>query len=80
MPYSTPYFISREELPQANCNGLQTVQVSGLGANEKSEHIQPAWVTQSKNSKMHPIDMEIDTGAECNVMLLYKVDKFFGQE
>ena len=35
MPYSTPYFISREELPQANCNGLQTVQVSKLGANEK---------------------------------------------
>ena len=38
-PYSTPYFISREELPQANCNSLQTVQVSRLGANEKSEHI-----------------------------------------
>ena len=33
--YSTPYFISREELPQANCNSLQTVQVSRLGANEK---------------------------------------------
>ena len=62
MPYSIPYFISREELPQANCNGLQTVQVSRLGANEKSEHIRPAWVTQSKNSKMHQIDMEIDTG------------------
>ena len=39
MPYSTPYFISREELPQSNCNGLQTIQVPRLGANEKSEHI-----------------------------------------
>ena len=39
VPYSTPYFISREELPQANCNSLQTVQISKLGANEKSEHI-----------------------------------------
>ena len=80
MPYSTPYFISREELPQANCNSLQTVQVSRLGANEKSEHIRPAWVTQSKNSKMHQIDVEIDTGAGCNVMPLYKVNKLFGQE
>ena len=80
MPYSTPYFISREELPQANCNSLQNVQVSRLGANEKSEHIRPAWVTQSKNSKMHQIDVEIDTGAGCNVMLLYKVNELFGQE
>ena len=80
MPYSTPYFISTEELPQANCNGLQTVQVSKLGANEKSEHIQPAWMTQSKNSKMHQIDMEIDTGAGCNMMPLYKVNKLFSQE
>ena len=38
-PYSTPYFISREELPQTNCNSLQTVQVSKLRANEKSEHV-----------------------------------------
>ena len=37
--YSTPYFISREELPQAKCNSLKTVQVSRVGANEQSEHI-----------------------------------------
>ena len=37
--YSTPYFISREELPQANRNSPKTVQVSSLGANEQSEHI-----------------------------------------
>ena len=35
----TPYFISREELPQGKCNSLRTVQVSRLGANEQSEHI-----------------------------------------
>ena len=51
--YSTPYFISREELPQAKCNSLKTVQVSRLGANEQSEHIQPAWIAQSQNSKKH---------------------------
>ena len=28
--YSTPYFISREELPQVKCNSLKTVQVSRL--------------------------------------------------
>ena len=37
--YSTPYFISREELPQAKCNSLKTVQVSRLGSSKQSEHI-----------------------------------------
>ena len=37
--YSTPYFMSREELPQAKCNSLKTVQVSRLGANGQSEHM-----------------------------------------
>ena len=37
--YSTLYFISREELPQVNCDSLKTVQVSRLGASEYSEHI-----------------------------------------
>ena len=48
--YSTPYFMSKEELPQMTCNSLKTVQVSRLGANEQSEHIQPAWIAQSQNS------------------------------
>ena len=51
--YSTPYFMSKGELPQATCNSLETVQVSRLGTNEQSEHIQPAWITQSQNSKKH---------------------------
>ena len=37
--YSTPYFMSREEIPQAKCISLKTVQVSRLGANKQSEHI-----------------------------------------
>ena len=78
--YSTPYFISREELPQAKCNSLKTVQVSRLGVNEQSEHIQPAWILQSQSSKKHQVDVEIDTGAGCNVMPLYKVHELLGQE
>ena len=78
--YSTLYFISREELPQANCNSFKTVQVSRLGANEQSEHIRPAWIAQSQNSNKHQDDVEIDTGAGCNVMPLYKVEELFGQE
>ena len=78
--YSTPYFISREELPQVKCNSLKTVQVSRLGANKQREHIRPAWIAQSQNSKMHKLDVEIDTGAGCNVMPLYKVHELFGQE
>ena len=68
--YSTLYFMSREELPQAKCNSLKTVQVSRLGANE---HNQPAWLAQSQNSKKHQVNIEIDTGAGCNVMPLYKL-------
>ena len=75
--YSTPYFISREELPQVKCNSLKTVQVSRLSANEQSAHIQPAWIAQSQNSMKHQVDIEIDTGAGCNVMPLYKVHETF---
>ena len=78
--YSTPCLISREELPQVKCNSLKTVQVSILGANKQSEHIQPAWIAQSQNSKKHQQDVEIDTGTGCNVMPLYKVHELFGQE
>ena len=78
--YSTVYFMSKGELSQTTCNSLKTVQVSRLGANEQSQHIQPAWITQSQNSKKHQQDIEIDTGAGCNVMPLYKVQELFGQE
>ena len=37
--YSTPYLMSKGELPQTTCNSLKTVQVSRLGANKQSEHI-----------------------------------------
>ena len=78
--YSTPYFIFREELPQAKCSSLNIVQVSRLGANEQSEHIQLAWIEQSQSSKKHQVDVDIDTGTGCNVMPLYKVHELFGQE
>ena len=78
--YSTPYFMSKEELPQTKCNSLKTVQVSRLGVNEQGEHMRPAWIAQSQNSMKHHLDIEIDTGAGCNVMPLYKVQELFGQE
>ena len=58
----------------------QTVQVSRLGANEQSEHIQLAWIAQSQSYKKHQVDVEIDAGAGCNAMPLYKVQELFGQE
>ena len=78
--YSIPYFMSKEELPQTTCNNLKTVQVSKLGANEQSKHIQPAWIAQSQSSKKHQLDVEIDTGAGYNVMPLHKVQELFSQE
>ena len=35
---------------------------------------------QSQNSEMHQMNVEIDTGAGCNAMPLYKVKELFGQE
>ena len=61
--YSIPYFMSKEELPQVKCNSLKTVQVSRLGAKIQNEHIRPACLAQSQNSKKHQVDIEIDTGA-----------------
>ena len=69
--------MSKEGLPQMTCNSLKTVQVSRLGANEQSEHIQPAWIAQPQNSKKHQLDVKIDTGAICNVMPLYKVQELW---
>ena len=80
IPYTTPYFMSRKELPQVNCNSLQIIQVFRLGANEKSEQIRPAWIAESQNSEMYQMNVEINIGAGCNVMLLYKVKELFGQE
>ena len=57
-----------------DCTSLQT------GASEQREHIQPAWIAQSQNSKKVQLDIEIDTGAGCNVMPLKKVQELFGQE
>ena len=78
--YSTPYFMSKGELPKTTCNSLKTVQVSRLGANEQSEQIRPAWIAQSQSSKKHQLDVEIDTGAGCNVMPLYEAQELFGKE
>ena len=78
--YSTPYVMSREELPQMTCNSLKTVQVFRMGANEQSKHIQPVSIAQSQNSKKHQLGIEIDTGAGCNVMPPYRVQELFGQE
>ena len=71
--YSTPYFMSKGELPQIIWNSLKTVQVSRLGANKPG-------LQSSQSSKKHQLDVEIDTGAGCNVMPLYKVQELFGQE
>jgi hypothetical protein len=44
----------------------------------KQEHITPLWVTIHHSSHVHQIDVEIDTGAACNIMPndLYK--RIFG--
>ena len=74
--YSTPHFVSREELPQMTCNSLKTVQVSRWGImNRVGISNQPG--LQSQNSKKHQLDIKIDTGAEYNAMPLYEVQELW---
>ena len=81
--YPPPFFISRNEprTPQASVKMLQTETVEVCQLNErKSEHIQPAWISRSKDSLIEQIDCEVDTGAGCNVIGHYQAKELFDQE
>ena len=45
-----------------------------------SEHIQPAWISKSKDSEIKQIDCEVDTGVGCNVIGLKQAKKLCKQE
>ena len=78
LEYTSPYFTSQTEVRQkASCHMLKSVPVSRLQAPEPEEHIRPLWVSQHQNSPIHQIDCEVDTGAGCNVLPLYKAKELF---
>ena len=44
----------------------------------ESEHIRPLWVSTTATSQVHKVNVEVDTGADCNVMPVYLFSKIFG--
>ena len=46
----------------------------------ESEHIRPLWISTTATSQVHKVNVEVDIGAECNVMPVYLFSKIFGSK
>ena len=68
--YTTPYFQSKTETK--SCHILKTAPVASLQAPSVGEQIWPLWISQSRDPAMQQIDCEMDNGACCNILPLYK--------
>ena len=43
-------------------------------------HVRSPWITTTATSQVHKVSVEIDTGADCNVMPKYLFTKIFGSK
>ena len=46
----------------------------------ESEHIRPLWISTTTTSQVHKVNVEVDTGADCNVIPVYLFSKIFGSK
>ena len=46
----------------------------------ESEHIRPLWISTTATSQVHKVNVEVDTGADCNVIPVYLFSKIFGSK
>ena len=46
----------------------------------ESEHIRPLWISTTATFQVHKVNVEVDTGADCNVIPLYLFSKIFGSK
>ena len=59
---------------------LKTVTVGSLSHPQSESHIRPLWLSQESSSQIFQIDCEVDTGASCNILPLYKAKALFGDD
>ena len=59
---------------------LKTVTVESLNHPKSEPHICPLWISQESSSQIFQIDCEVDTGASCNILPLYKAKALFGED
>ena len=84
--YTTPYYMSKGDqteqntIPKSTVKNLKmTASIQQLNTND-NEHIQPLWISQSRNSNISRTECEVDTGAGCNILPFHKAKELFGQE
>ena len=46
----------------------------------ESEHIRPLWISTTATSQVHKVNVEVDIGADCNIMPVYLFSKIFGSK
>ena len=46
----------------------------------ESEHIRPLWISTTATSQVHKVNVEVDTGADCNVIPVYLYSTIFGSK
>ena len=69
--YSPMYF-------NASVHQLTTAKILSLNQPRPEPQIRPLWLSQSLSSRVFKIECEVDTGASCNILPLYKAKALFG--
>ena len=77
--YTTPFYLTNNQA-KASVKSLKTTTKVHHMTHNDNEHIRPLWMEQSKDSKIHQTNCEVDTGASCNILPVHKAKELFGQE
>ena len=77
--YTSPFYVTNDQA-KASVKCLKTTTKLHYMRNKDNEHIRPPWVAQSRNSKIHQTDCEVNTGADCNILPVHKATELFGKE
>ena len=60
-------------------HNIKTITIHSLNNPEHNTHIRPLWISRDASSQIFKIDCEVDTGAGCNILPLYKAKALFGE-
>ena len=62
----------------ADVKAIKKATVHILNNPRHTPHIRPMWLSKDRTSEIYNIDCEVDTGAACNILPLYKARALFG--
>ena len=64
----------------ADVKTITTATVKSLNNPQHKPHIRPLWISNEESAPVHQIECEVDTGADCNILPLYKAKALFGDK